>query len=183
MWLSNPQGAGQQILDAVVGGWSLAGISVWSPHGTPVQVPTVNGGNQAPGAALRWSFLNKDFRKSGVSYQDALVVNGDWANSGGTGVLNATSFARTPDFTLANSPVYFANLRNPGEFTTDTSILKRFYLSDSKSRYFEARLEALNILNHPNFGSIIRDPDSPNFGGIDGKTGQRVMQIGVRFFF
>jgi hypothetical protein len=111
------------------------------------------------------------------------VVNGDWANSGGTGVLNATSFARTPDFTLANSPVYFANLRNPGEFTTDTSILKRFYLSDSKSRYFEARLEALNILNHPNFGSIIRDPDSPNFGGIDGKTGQRVMQIGVRFFF
>ena len=73
--------------------------------------------------------------------------------------------------------------RNPGEFTTDTSILKRFYLSDSKSRYFEARLEALNILNHPNFGSIIRDPDSPNFGGIDGKTGQRVMQIGVRFFF
>jgi hypothetical protein len=146
-------------------------------------VPTVNGGNQAPGAALRWSFLNKDFRKSGVSYQDALVVNGDWANSGGTGVLNATSFARTPDFTLANSPVYFANLRNPGEFTTDTSILKRFYLSDSKSRYFEARLEALNILNHPNFGSIIRDPDSPNFGGIDGKTGQRVMQIGVRFFF
>jgi len=183
MLLSNPQGAGQQILDAVVGGWSLAGISVWSPHGTPVQVPTVNGGNQAPGAALRWSFLNKDFRKSGVSYQDALVVNGDWANSGGTGVLNATSFARTPDFTLANSPVYFANLRNPGEFTTDTSILKRFYLSDSKARYFEARLEALNILNHPNFGNIIRDPDSPNFGGIDGKTGQRVMQIGVRFFF
>jgi len=183
MLLSNPQGAGQQILDAVVGGWSLAGISVWSPHGTPVQVPTVNGGNQAPGAALRWSFLNKNFRKSGVSYQDALVVNGDWANSGGTGVLNATSFARTPDFTLANSPVYFANLRNPGEFTTDTSILKRFYLSDSKARYFEARLEALNILNHPNFGNIIRDPDSPNFGGIDGKTGQRVMQIGVRFFF
>jgi hypothetical protein len=102
-------------------------------------------------------------------------------------VLNATSFQRTADFSFANSPVFFADLRNPGLFTTDASILKKFYLSDNKARYFEARLEALNILNHPVFGSnnigIIADPDSPVFGGINGKTGQRVMQIGARFFF
>jgi hypothetical protein len=79
--------------------------------------------------------------------------------------------------------VFFANVRNPGEFTTDASILKRFYLSDNKARYFEARLEALNIFNHPVYGNIINDPDSPVFGGINGKTGQRVMQIGARFFF
>jgi hypothetical protein len=45
------------------------------------------------------------------------------------------------------------------------------------------RLEAQNILNHPVFGNIIADPDSPTFGGINGKTGQRVMQAGLRFFF
>jgi hypothetical protein len=45
------------------------------------------------------------------------------------------------------------------------------------------RLEAQNIFNHPVFGSIIADPYSPTFGGINGKTGQRVMQAGVRFFF
>ena len=50
MWGSGPQGAGQHVLDAVVGGWSLAGITTWSVHGTPVRVPNVNGGNQAPGA-------------------------------------------------------------------------------------------------------------------------------------
>ena len=98
-----------------------------------------------------------------------------------------SAFTRTPDFSLANSPVFFANLRNPGYFTTDASILKKFYLSDNRERYFEARLEALNILNHPNYGSnnigIIADPDSPTFGGINGKTGQRVMQVGLRFFF
>jgi len=161
----------------------VAGISTWSRKGTPVQVHGVNGGNQVPGAALRWSFLNKNFRKSGVSYKDALVVNGAWAHSSGQGVLNLASFSRTPDFSFANSPVFFSNLRNPGNFTTDASILKKFYLSDSKSRYFEARIEALNILNHPVFGNIIADPDDPNFGGINGKNGQRVMQVGARFFF
>jgi hypothetical protein len=182
--LGNPQGMGGHALDAVVGGWSIAGISTWSPKGTPVQVPQISsGGNQAPGAALRWSFLNKNFRKSGVSYGDALVVKGQFVNSGGSGVLNAASFGRTPDYSLANSPVFFANLRNPGNFTTDASFLKKFYLNDARARYFELRLEALNILNHPNFGNIIADPYSPNFGGINGKNGQRVMQIGVRFFF
>ena len=183
MLLASPQGLGGHLVDAVAGGWSVAGISTWSPHGTPVPVPTVAGGNQVPGASLRWSFLNRNFRKSGVSYRDALVVNGAWANQSGSGVLNAGSFQRTPDFSLSNSPVLFANLRNPGQFTTDASILKHFYLGENRSRYVEARLEALNILNHPVYGNIIADPDSPVFGGINGKYGQRVMQVGIRFFF
>lgn len=139
-------------------------------------------GNQVPGAALRWSFVNNSFRKSGVSNTDALVVNGSYINQGGAGVLNRSAFIETPDYSLANSPVFFAGLRNPGMFTTDASILKRFYIGE-KSRYVEARLEALNIFNHANFGNIINDPDSPVFGGINGKTGQRVMQVGFRFFF
>jgi hypothetical protein len=182
MWGSAPKGAGQHVLDAVAGGWSLAGITTWSVHGTPVQVPGVDGGNHAPGAALRWSFANHSFRKSGASYSDALVVNGGFVNQSGAGVLDASAFQRTPDYSLANSPVFFPNLRNPGMFTTDASILKRFYMGE-KSRYVEARLEALNILNHANFGYIINDPDSPVFGGINGKSGQRVMQVGFRFFF
>lgn len=183
MLLNNPSGFGGHFIDAVAGGWSVAGISTWSPKGTPVQVPTVDGGNQVPGAALRWSFSNKNFRKSSVSNRDALVVNGNFVNSGGSGVLNAGSFQRTDDYSISNSPVFFANLRNPGQFTTDASILKRFYISENRSRYFEARLEALNILNHPVYGNIIADPDSPVFGGINGKVGQRVMQVGARFFF
>jgi hypothetical protein len=182
-WLPAPNGVGEHVVDAVAVGWSLAGITTWSPHGTPVTVSTVDGGNQVPGAAIRWSFANKDFRRSGSNNSSALVVNGAFVNSGGEGVLNSSAFRRTPDFSLANSPVFFANLRNPGAFTTDASILKKFYLSDNKARYFEARLEALNILNHPVFGNIIADPDSPTFGGINSKTGQRVMQVGVRFFF
>ncbi len=181
-FLSNPSGLGGYLADALVGGWAVAGISTWDPKGTPVQVPTVDGGQQVPGASLRWGFANKSFKKSGVSYKDALVVNGNWANKA-TGVLNGSAFTRTANYSLANSPVYFANLRNPGNFYADMSILKKFYLGSDKTRNFELRIEAQNILNHPNFGNIISDPDSATFGGVNGKSGQRVMQAGLRFFY
>src|SRR6185369_9245455 len=87
MWGAAPQGAGQHVLEAVAGGWSLAGITTWSAHGTPVQVPHVDGGNQVPGAAIRWSFANQNFRKSGGNNKDALVVNGAFVNQSGAGVL------------------------------------------------------------------------------------------------
>ncbi len=182
-WMNHPNGVSGHVLDAVAGGWAVAGISTWNPKGTPALLPYVDGGNTAPGATLRWSLANDDYKRSGASYSDALVVNGAWANSNGRGVLDPNAFQRTPDYTLANSPVMFRNLRNPGGFYTDASILKKFFVSDDLSRYFELRLEALNLLNHPVYGSIITDPDSPTFGGINGKTGQRVMQAGARFFF
>jgi hypothetical protein len=182
-WMNHPDGAGGAVLDAIAGGWALAGISTWNPKGTPVELPTVDGGNTAPGAALRWSLANGNVKRSGASYEDALVINGNFANSSTEGVLNANAFTRTPDYTFSNAPVMFPSLRNPGSFYTDASILKKFFLGDSKARYFEARIEALDILNHPVFGNIIDDPDSNVFGGINGKTGQRVMQAGLRFFF
>ncbi len=181
--MNHPQGIGGNVADAVAGGWALAGISTWNPKGTPVLLPTVDGGNTAPGAALRWSLANQSVKRHGVSYQDALTINGSFAGSNTQGVLNANAFQRTANYSFSNAPVMFSNLRNPGSFYTDASILKKFYLGDSKARYFEARIEALNIFNHPVFGSIIDDPDSNVFGGINGKTGQRVMQAGVRFFF
>jgi hypothetical protein len=182
-WLNHPDGLGGHLLDGFIGGWAVAGITTWDPKGTPVLLPTVDGGNTAPGAAIRWGLASHNYRQSGSSYNDALVVNGNFVNASGKGILNAAAFTRTPDYTLSNAPVMFANLRNPGDFSMDTSILKKFFLGENRDRYFEARIEALNILNHPVFGNINADPDSPTFGGINGKTGQRVMQVGVRFFF
>ena len=182
-WMNHPDGVGGAVVDAIAGGWSLAGISTWNPKGTPVTLPTVDGGNTAPGAALRWSLAGSNVKRSGANYESALVINGTFANTANQGVLNASAFTRTPDYTFSNAPVMFPNLRNPGSFYTDASILKKFFLSDNTARYFELRIEALNILNHPVFGNIINDPDSNVFGGINGKIGQRVMQAGARLFF
>ena len=183
-WMNSPSGVGGHLLDIFAGGWAFAGISTWDPKGTPVLLPTKDGGQTAPGAALRWSLLNHSYKRSGASYSNALVVNGGFVSGNAEGVLNRSAFPTTvANYTLSNAPVMFADLRNPGDFFTDASILKKYYLSDNQARYFELRVEAQDIFNHANFQNIIADPDSPTFGGINGKVGQRVMQAGLRFFF
>ena len=67
-------------------------------------------------------------------------------------------------------------------------MLKKFYLSDDQDRYLEFRAEATNIFNHPTYGlpnqaAVDNNPDDPTFGGINGKTGSRIMQLGLRLFF
>jgi hypothetical protein len=74
-------------------------------------------------------------------------------------------------------------IENPGSWTFDTSIGKAFRLSETKRLQF--RLDATNILNHP-------EPADPNldinagvpFGSIDTKsTATRQFQLGMRFEF
>jgi hypothetical protein len=181
--LASPNGVGSHVLDALLGGWGIAGISVWDPKGTPVLVPTVDGGLTAPGAAIRWSLLSGGYAASHKNYAGDVYVNGAFTNGTGASVFNAAAFGRTPDYTIGASPFVFRNVRNPGDFSTDATLLKNFYISANKVRYFEVRAEAENVFNHATYGNINNDPDSPTFGGINGKTGNRVMQIGGRFFF
>ena len=54
-FMSNGDSIGYKVLNEVVGGWNLAGVTTWNPKGTPVLMPTVPGGQTAPGAALRES--------------------------------------------------------------------------------------------------------------------------------
>jgi hypothetical protein len=57
------------------------------------------------------------------------------------------------------------------------------------ARYLETPIEATNVFNHPAYGThgqnvlVNADPSPPRFGGINGKTGSRVMQIALHLFF
>jgi hypothetical protein len=70
----------------------------------------------------------------------------------------------------------------PGSWALDMAVSKGFRISESKRLRF--RLDALNILNHP-------QPASPNlningdvpFGNIDTKTGNRQFQAQMRLEF
>lgn len=181
--LSSPNGFGEHLLNAFVGGWGVAGIMVWDPKGTPVLVPTVDGGVTAPGAAIRWSLLNSKYLADQKNYGADVYVNGAFLNGTGSSIFNTSAFGRTPNYSIGASPFVFPNVRNPGDFNTDATLLKNFYISKNKSRYFEVRVEAENVFNHANYGTINNDPDAPTFGGINGKNGSRIMQLGGRFFF
>jgi len=185
-FMGNPQGVGGKILDGALGGWGVAEISVWDPKGTPVLVPDVSGGVTAPGAAIRWSLLPGNVEQS-KNYNQNVYVNGSFLQSGQR-ILNPAVFSRTPDYGLSNAPFVFPSVRNPGDISTDATLLKKFPLGRESARYLETRIEATNVFNHPTFGqpgqnAIDNNPDDATFGGVNGKTGSRIMQIGMRFFF
>jgi hypothetical protein len=182
-FLGSTQGWAGRVLNAAIGGWGVAGVTNYWPKGTPVSGPAVDGSVSAPNAAVRWSVSGPNYLNHNVNYGQDLVVSGSFVNSNPSVVFNKSVFVRTPDYSFGNIPYTFPNVRNPGGFSTDGTMFKNFYFSENRERYVNIRLEATDIFNHANFGSVNNDPDSPTFGGIEGKSGNRVMQIGARLFF
>jgi hypothetical protein len=186
-FLSSRQGWNQRLIDATIGGWSFAGVTTWNAKGVPVLVPDVSGGVTAPGAALRWSVDPGVNYKASSDYNAAIFVNGAFTGANPKGIFNPAAFVRTPDYGFSNAPFVFPNVRYPGAFYTDATLLKKFFFGESTERYIEFRAEAQNAFNHPYFDPsrnyIDNNPDSPTFGGINGKSGNRTMQLGLRLFF
>jgi hypothetical protein len=182
-FLGSSQGWAGRLLNATVGGWGLAGVSTFWPKGTPVLGPAVDGSVSAPNASVRWSVSSRNYLNNNVNYGHDLAVSGAFTEPNPSIVFNPSVFVRTPDYSFGNIPAVWPNVRNPGGFSTNGTMFKNFYFSEDRQRYVNVRLEATNVFNHPNFGTIDNDPDSPTFGGIEGKSGNRVMQIGLRLFF
>ena len=62
------------------------------------------------------------------------------------------------------------------------NLIKRFKIHETKE--FEFRVDAVNILNHPNFGNPITNIDGANtFGRITTATGSRRFIINSRINF
>ena len=179
-FLGSPSTTGARVLNAIVGGWGLAGVTTWWSKGTPVLAPVVSGAVSAPGAAVRWS-SNGDYMNGSRNDSSALVVQGSFTEPNPQGAFNRGAYVRTGDYQFGNLPYIYEDVRHPGALETDATIMKDFYITEDV--YFNLRLEALNFFNHANFGRVITDPDSPLFGGVSGKNGQRIMQIGLRLFF
>jgi len=76
--------------------------------------------------------------------------------------INPAHWIRPPYGTIGNGPRTYGNIRGPRQEFFDLSLQKNFYVfgKDSKKR-IQARIDALNVFNHPNFG----------FSSIGGGTG------------
>ncbi len=185
-FMSSPSTLGAKVLDQIIGGWAIAGITNWWPHGTPVRAPSVPNPNKAPNynSTIRWSvasgvpFINENFDPA-----SALLLDGEFINPNPQIRFNRDAYIRTPDYSLGNLPQYYSSVRQPGGFTTDATVMKNFYFDESRQRYLNLRVEAINFFNHPNYGGIVASPQNVGFGGVDGKSGNRIMQIGARIFF
>ena len=72
-------------------------------------------------------------------------------------------------------------LRNPGQQNWNAGLLKRFPTVEGQDLIF--RFEAFNFINHPNLAAVDANPTSSTFGRVVSKTGQRQMQVSLRYTF
>ena len=63
----------------------------------------------------------------------------------------------------------------------DANLIKRFRLREAMN--FELRLDAIDLLNAPQFAAFDTDINSPSFGRVTGSFGERLVVVGVRLNF
>jgi hypothetical protein len=72
-------------------------------------------------------------------------------------------------------------IEGPATLGLDVNLIKRVRLTETKE--FEFRVDAVNVLNHPNFAEPVVNINSTSFGRITSATGNRrfVMNLRVNF--
>ncbi len=93
--------------------------------------------------------------------------------------FNPAAFARPAAGTFGVQPRNM--LRNPSTWNFDLGIRKSVRVSGSQQVQF--RVEAFNVLNHPNWDVANNNPNSGSFGQVTRKVDQRTIQLGLKYSF
>jgi hypothetical protein len=93
--------------------------------------------------------------------------------------FNKAAFAQPAPGTFGNAGRNI--IEGPHQVSWDIALLKNFPIH--KNHRIQVRLDVFNFPNHPNWNDPNVDPRNALFGRVTGKTGQRTMQIGLRYAF
>jgi hypothetical protein len=93
--------------------------------------------------------------------------------------VNPKLFTPNAIGTFGNAGHY--SLRGPGYFDVDLALSREFKLYERLT--LGARVEAFNLLNHPNFGGPNANISSSIFGQITGASDPRIMQASMKLIF
>ena len=161
----------------VVSGWQFSTIASYRT-GLPF-TPTHGGDTSLSG-------IRQD-RADLVPGQDPFSGSCTFAKTGITiPVGSAGCWFNTSAFT-ANGPNDFGNagrnmLSGPGFLQFDAALGRSFQVREGKALLL--RVDAFNLLNHPNLGVPTGDQSSNNFGMVNGQLGSpRVLQGAAKFTF
>jgi hypothetical protein len=105
--------------------------------------------------------------------------------------INPNCFA-IPSGVGSNGPTILPAIYGPAFFNSDLSIFKSLRVTEKRT--IQIRGEAFNFLNHPlwsfngnnlslGFNGSTGQVNTPNFGTVTQKQGQRIVQLSVKFIF
>ncbi len=179
-------------VNALVGGWQLAGLGTWE-SGLPFTPSYTNCGSDEDTGPCRPNLVGSaSLPNPGVHewFQIAPASTsapGCTATAAPTALLNANGCTRGPWSRPA--PGTFGDVARdsffgPHFFNTDLSVDKNFMIHERLTGQF--RVEMLNIFNHANLGQPNASVDSPTAGQITALAGlaqMRRFQLGLRLQF
>jgi hypothetical protein len=151
----------------VLGSWGVSATGQIE-SGTPISVTTtedIAGVGSGSGAQF-WNLVGDPRDVERTEFTTSAV----W--------FNKAAFARPATGTFGVQP---ASVRQPGFWDANLSISKNFSVTEGSR--FEFRAEAFNFLNHPRLGNATTNPNSGSFGLITSKSGNRLMQMNLKYYF
>jgi hypothetical protein len=176
------------LLKKILGGWQISGVTYFQ-SGRPLPIwRTDDVAGVGDTTAQPWDLVGDPKVNNPQFSQGRGVDQNFW--------FNPLAFARPAAGAFGNAgrnPV-----RGPGGQSWDIALFKNVPLGGS--RRLQLRLEAFNFLNHPNVGNpfdtagstgtsvstlagVVVDPTNADFGRVLTKTGERNIQLGIKFIF
>lgn len=151
----------------LLGNWEFSGINQFQ-SGTPFSVRrNVDFAGVGPGSGNQFYNLVGDFHVETTGFTNSAV----W--------FDRNAFAAPAPGTFG---VQKRNLlRNPGFWNWDVGLRKNFPTRESQRLQF--RFEVFNLLNHPNWGGANANPTSGSFGLATSKSGNRTLQLALKYIF
>ena len=151
----------------LLGNWELSGV-FQAQSGTPFSVRNnVDYAGVGAGSGNQFWKLVGDPNAAVTSFTDSAV----W--------FNKAAFAAPDPGTFATQPRN--SLRNPGFWNLDGAIRKNFPTTERQLLQF--RFEVFNVFNHPNWGGANSNPTSGSFGLVTSKSGNRNLQLALKYIF
>lgn len=158
-----------KFLNAVIGGWQIAGISSFKDGFPLAFMDAVNNSN---------SF--------GGGQRPNLVGNPTVSNPNIYKWFNTAAFSQPAPFTFGSAPPTLGEVRAPGMNNFDATLLKNWRLWNETSK-LQFRLEAYNLFNRaqfyaPGFGANAYF-GSPTFGTLTAALPARSVQLGLKLYW
>lgn len=155
--------------------WTGRMLNGWQVSGTM----TLSGGNPLDVQ------LGEDWNYDSVG-GDRPDLAGPITYTSGTTDQRAASYFDRSAFALPSTRNTFGNLRRnalwgPGRWFADASLLKSFAIREGMTAQFRA--EAFNLFNHANLNDPNTNMRSADYTRIVNRSGNRTMQLGIRFLF
>ena len=191
-----PFGKHTGVLDSLLGGWNLSGVTVIQAGQLFTVIDSANGTIYGTSSTTVDGGYASAYMCPGVTYNSMYSSGGIEArlggSSGGPGWFAHKAFCTAPAIGDGTGwgDMGAGAAKGPGQFNFDTTLQKTTKITERTSLQFRA--EFFNLFNHPQFNapnaalfvSPLPDVNSPNFGRIlSTSVNPRVMQLGLKFLF